>query len=206
MTSSSKPRNSMSLENAAVLVIDMQHDFIDEDAPICCKGGKEIVPHIQELTALARLRGLPVIFTKESHRRQKVDFGLELEYGETEHCLEGSTGVEIIDELCPRAEDYVLVKRRYSGFFATDLDMLLKGLKADTLVLTGVATDVCVRATAQDALQLDYRVLVPEECVAGTSRARHAAALDHISYVLGRVVPIAALLEQLREHRESSHA
>jgi nicotinamidase-related amidase len=182
----------------AVLVIDMQHDFVDEDAPIACRGAKEIVPNLQALTRLARAAGIPVIYTKESHRRQKIDFGLELEYGEIEHCVEGTRGIEIIDELRPHESDYVLVKRRYSGFFATDLDLLLKGLGVDTLVLTGVATDVCVRATAQDALQLDYRVIVPQECVAGTNEARHAAALEHIGYVLGRVVPLKNLIEQLR--------
>jgi nicotinamidase-related amidase len=187
----------------ALLVIDMQHDFVDADAPIACKGAKDIVPSIQELTAFARAVGIAVIYTKESHRKQKVDFGLELEYGETEHCVEGTRGIEIIDELYPHDNDYVLVKRRYSGFFATDLDLLLKGLFIDTLVLTGVATDVCVRATAQDAMQLDYRVLVPRECVAGTSEERHSAALEHIGYVLGRVLPLEVVMQQLRDAARS---
>ncbi|MBZ5782378.1 cysteine hydrolase family protein, partial [Klebsiella aerogenes] len=77
-------------------------------------------------------------------------------------------GVEIIADLSPQVGDQVLIKRRYSAFFATDLDLLLRGMGVDTVVLTGVATDVCVRATAQDAMQLDYRVIVPRECVAGT--------------------------------------
>ncbi|WP_372012886.1 isochorismatase family protein [Tistrella mobilis] len=176
---------------AAILIIDMQHDFVDDDAPIACPGAREIVPAIRHLSAAARAAGLPVIYTRESHRRQRVDFGLELEYGETLHCVEGTRGVEIIDELAPDPDDYVLIKRRYSGFFATDLDLLLRGLGVDTLVLTGVATDVCVRATAQDGLQLDYRVILAEDCVAGTTRARHDAALEHIGYVLGRVMPVA---------------
>jgi nicotinamidase-related amidase len=181
----------------AVLVVDMQHDFVDDDAPVACRDARNIVPNLQALTGLARAAGIPVIYTKESHRRQKIDFGLELEYGETEHCVEGTRGIEIIDELRPHDSDYVLVKRRYSGFFATDLDLLLKGLGVDTLVLTGVATDVCVRATAQDAMQLDYRVIVPQECVAGTTEARHTAALEHIGYVLGRVLPLTRVIEQL---------
>ncbi|MDQ0704015.1 nicotinamidase-related amidase [Pseudomonas sp. W3I7] len=190
--------------NIALVVIDMQHDFVDEDAPIACKGAGAIVPLIHELTALARTLGIPVIYTRESHRKQKVDFGLELEYGETEHCVEGTPGIEIIDELRPHESDYVLVKRRYSGFFATDLDLLLKGLGVNTLVLTGVATDVCVRATAQDALQLDYRVWVPHECVAGTSEARHLAALEHIGYVLGRVLPLESVMQHMRDSCEVS--
>lgn len=183
----------------AVMVIDMQRDFVAEGAPVFCEDGQGAVAHIQRLLAAARADAIPVIYTQECHRRQKIDFGLELEYGETEHCLEGTSGVEIIDELRPHPDDHVIVKRRYSGFFATDLDILLKGLGVDTLVLTGVATDVCVRATAQDALQLDYRVLVPRECVAGTRRDRHEAALDHIGYVLGRVLSLDAVLAQFAD-------
>jgi len=180
-----------------MLVIDMQCDFVDDDAPIACKGAKDLVPRILALKRTARAAGIPVIYTKEAHRSQKIDFGLELEYGEIEHCVEGTRGVEIIDELRPEDCDHVIVKRRYSAFFATDLDLLLRVLGIDTLILTGVATDVCVRATAQDALQLDYRVFVPPECVAGTSEARHTAALEHIAYVLGRVLPLATLIERV---------
>src|ERR1700735_434318 len=129
----------------AVLVVDMQHDFVDDDAPVACRDARNIVPNLQALTGLARAAGIPVIYTKESHRRQKIDFGLELEYGETEHCVEGTRGIEIIDELRPHDSDYVLVKRRYSGFFATDLDLLLKGLGVDQRVLAGAATDGCGR-------------------------------------------------------------
>ena len=181
----------------AILVIDMQHDFIDDDAPITCHQGREIVPRLQELLDAARAARLPIIYTHEAHRASRIDFGRELDYGEILHCLEGSRGVEIIPELRPRADDYILVKRRYSAFFATDLDLLLKGLGVDTVVLTGVATDVCVRATAQDAMQLDYRVIVPRECVAGTSVSRHDAALENIAYVFGKVFSLSAVIDNL---------
>lgn len=181
----------------AILVIDVQHDFIDDDAPIPCLRGREIVPRLQELLDAARAARIPIVYTQEAHRASRIDFGRELDYGETLHCLEGSRGVEIIPELRPRAGDHVLVKRRYSGFFATDLDLLLKGLGVDTVVLTGVATDVCVRATAQDAMQLDYRVMVPRECVAGTSVSRHEAALENIAYVFGKVVSLSAVIDML---------
>lgn len=185
------------LGRAAILVIDMQHDFIDEDAPISCPGGRHLIPQLRKLLDYARNARIPIIYTQEAHRSTKVDFGRELDYGETLHCLEGSRGVQIIPELAPQASDHVLVKRRYSGFFATDLDLLLKGLRASTLVITGVATDVCVRATAQDAMQHDYRVLVPRECVAGTRLDRHEAALENIAYVFGKVQSLPEVLQML---------
>jgi nicotinamidase-related amidase len=181
----------------AVLVIDMQRDFIDEGAPIECPGGRDIIAPIQRLLNLARQKGLPVIYTQEAHRAEGVDFGRELDGEEPVHCVEGTPGVEIIPNLTPRPRDFLIVKRRYSAFFATDLDLLLRGLEVDTLILTGVATDVCVRATAQDAQQLNYKVIVPEECVAGTSVEQHHAALRNIAYILGKVLPLSKVMSML---------
>jgi nicotinamidase-related amidase len=181
--------------NPAVVVIDMQHDFVDEGAPIECAGGREIVPALARLLDVARANDVPVIYTEERHRADGID--LELSNEEPEHCLEGGAGVEIVEGLRPREGDYVVTKRRYSGFFMTDLDLLLRSLRVDTLVLTGVATDVCVRATAQDAHQLNYRVVVPRECVAGTTSAQHDAALRNIDYVFGHVAPLVDVLSLL---------
>lgn len=150
----------------AVIVIDMQRDFVAKDAPIECYGARNILPHIRELLNTARSLGVPIIIAKEVHRLDGSDFGIELEK-ESKHCIEGSGGEEIVDELLPKKSDYIILKRRYSGFYETDLEILLKGLRVDRLILMGVATNVCVRATAQDAKQKDYHVIVPKECVAG---------------------------------------
>lgn len=181
----------------AVVVIDMQNDFLAPGAPIECAGGRAIVEPIGKLLSMARHRKVPVIFTQELHRAEMIDFGRELDYEEPVHCLEGSKGADYFGALRPLQGDFAVPKRRYSAFFATDLDILLKGLGVDTLILTGVATDVCVRATAQDAHQHDYRVIVIPECVAGTNAQRHAAALDNIAYVFGRVVGLETMVEEL---------
>ncbi len=181
----------------AILVIDMQRDFIDRGAPIECPGGREIIAPIQQLLSLARQKGVPVIYTQEAHRAEGVDFGRELDGAEPIHCIEGTPGVEIIPDLARQPGDFLVVKRRYSAFFATDLDLLLRGLGVDTLILTGVATDVCVRATAQDAQQLNYWLIVPQECVAGTSVKQHQAALSNIAYILGKVLPLSEVMALL---------
>jgi nicotinamidase-related amidase len=183
----------------AILVIDMQRDFIDQGAPIECPGGREIIPSLRRLLNLARQKGLPVIYTQEAHRAQSIDFGRELDGEEPVHCVEGTPGVEIVPDLAPQPGDFLIIKRRYSAFFATDLDLLLRGLGVDTLVLTGAATDVCVRATAQDAQQLNYWVIVPEECVAGTSVEQHRAALRNIAYILGKVLPLGTVMSTLEQ-------
>jgi len=174
-------------EDCALIVIDMQSDFISKGAPIECKGGREIIPTLTGLINACRSTNIPVIFTKEMHRPEKIDYGMELEREEPLHCLEGTPGVEIIGELEPLSGDYVITKRRYSGFYLTDLEILLKGLKKHTLIITGVATNVCVYATTLDAQQRDYHAIVISDCVAGTDPELHRAFLRNIEYVLGDV-------------------
>ncbi|MFQ5958198.1 MAG: cysteine hydrolase family protein [Alphaproteobacteria bacterium] len=131
----------------------------------------------------ARECGIPVIFFQEAHRRDRVDFGRELDGEEDVHCLEGDERTEIADQAGMRPDDYFIRKRRYSCFFGTDLEILLKGLKADTLVLTGGLTDVCVHYTFVDAHQRDYFCRVVEDCVAGSGEEAHEAALRAMEYL-----------------------
>lgn len=184
-------------ENCALIIVDMQHDFISEGAPIECPGGREIIPNISKIKEWAKNNNIPVFYTKESHRTQKVDFGLELERSEPEHCLEGTPGIEILDELEPDDDDYVIIKRRYSGFYLTDLEILMKGLKKNCLIITGAATNVCVYATALDTQQRDMNAIVLSDCVAGTSVELHEAFLKNIDYVIGDVVTSQELMDTL---------
>lgn len=174
----------------AVLVIDMQRDFLDPGAPIETPGGRAIIPAINRLTARARARGIPVVFTQEMHRADKSDFGIELEF-EPPHCLEGTPGMELADGLEVAPTDYrILGKRRYDAFLGTDLETLLRGLRAENLIVTGVCTDICVTSTVQHARNLDFRCVIPRECVAGTTSERHAAALLCLGHVFGYVTSL----------------
>jgi nicotinamidase-related amidase len=129
---------------------------------------------------------VPVVFFQEVHRRDLVDFGRELDGEEGVHCLEGEPGTALVPELLPQEGDYFIPKRRYSCFFGTDLEILLRGLRAETLLLTGGLTDVCVHYTFADAHQRDFYVRVIEDCVGGSTVARHAASLDAMAYLQAR--------------------
>lgn len=132
----------------------------------------------------ARAADIPVIFVKEVHRDNMIDFGRELDGSESVHCLEGSPGSEFaFEELEMRPDDYKIAKRRYSVFYGTDMEILLKGLKAETLILVGGFTDVCVHYSFVDAHQGDYYCRVVEDCVAGSSVAAHDAALVAMEYL-----------------------
>lgn len=136
------------------------------------------------VVAAARKAGVPVVFVKEVHREDRIDFGRELDGQEGVHCVETNPwsdyAVEAF-EMTPR--DYRIAKRRYSVFFCTDMEILLRGLKAETLILVGGFTDVCIHYSFVDAHQNDYYCRVVADCVAGSSQRAHDYALEAMEYL-----------------------
>lgn len=172
---------SLNSKTPALLLIDFQTDFISGSCKIV--GSAEMLPKAKQVLFAARQAKLPIIYTKEVHRKEMVDFGRELDGTEPIHCLETWSGTEIDSELAPIEGEFVITKRRYSGFFGTDLEILLRGLKVDTLVLMGTMTNVCVHYTAVDAHQRDYHFHVIEDCCAGSDWEAHWAALTAMEYL-----------------------
>jgi nicotinamidase-related amidase len=180
--------------STALLVVDMQNDFLVADAPVRVPGGTELVPLIAELAAQCRSAGFPVFYTQEMHRADLSDFGIELDF-EPAHCLEGSGGEELIDGLGVMPSDVLIRgKRRYNAFLGTDLDLALRIRGVENLIVTGVCTDVCVIATVHHARNLDYRCFVLEDLVAGTTVERHLAALECMSNAFALVGSSADVL------------
>ncbi|MCW4444173.1 cysteine hydrolase [Vibrio splendidus] len=173
----------------ALIVIDIQAgSFVDiptKDLAIAhMPNFKERLLVAREAIDQARLCGIPVIFVQEVHRPDMIDFGRELDGSESVHCLESKPTTSIaVEQMGFLKTDYVVKKRRYSAFFSTDLEILLKGLGADTLILCGALTDVCVHYTFVDAHQSDYFCRVIEEAVAGSSSDAHDASLAAMEYL-----------------------
>lgn len=146
--------------------------------------GDDARRNARRLVASARENQIPVIFIQEVHRPDMVDFGRELDGTEDVHCIEGLHSTEIADEEVDfRQGDYFVPKRRYSAFYGTDFEILLKGLKVQTLILTGGLTDVCVHYTFVDGHQGDYHCRVVEDCVIGSSVEAHKASLRAMEYL-----------------------
>jgi nicotinamidase-related amidase len=154
----------------------------DHGIPIM-PGGGERHGRIRALVDSARAAGVPPVFIQEVHKPSLMDFGRELDGVEGVHCLEGDAATELADGLAPRADEYLIRKRRYSAFFATELELVLKSYGADTLILVGALTDVCVHYTFADAHQRDYHCRVVTDCVGGSSREAHDAALRAMGYL-----------------------
>jgi biuret amidohydrolase len=146
-------------------------------------GHAERVDRAGKLLAAARAAGVPVVFFQEVHRPSGVDFGRELDGTEGVHCVAGEPGTDLEDSLRPLPEEFHIVKRRYSGFIGTDSEIVLRGLRASTLILIGGLTDVCVHYTFADAHQRDYYVRVVTDCVGGSSQYLHDAALAAMEYL-----------------------
>lgn len=171
------PPGALKTNDSALLVIDMERDFVDPGAVQETPGGRAIVSAINRLITWARSHAMPVIFTHEMHRADHSDYGIELEFDPV-HCLEGTPGCELTDGLDARPEDWrIRNKRRYDCFVGTDLDLLLRSRKIKNLVCCGVTTHCCVMSTVYSARNLDYRVVVPTDAVAAVSPAHQAAAL-----------------------------
>ena len=169
-----------------LVVIDIQGGASTSDEPSAIpfmNGYEAAMDRVPALVEQAREAGVPIVFFQEAHRRDLVDFGRELDGDEGVHLLEGDPGTEIAASLGVRPDDYVIRKRRYSCFFGTELEILLKGLRAETLILVGGHTDVCVHYTFVDAHQHDYFCRVVEDCVARSSTDAHDAALRAMEYL-----------------------
>nr|WP_217359637.1 cysteine hydrolase [Ruegeria arenilitoris] len=172
----------------ALILIDIQKSTFIDDSEVRSidnmPGYKERMIAARDLVDAAHDNNVPVIFVQEIHRPDKIDFGRELDGDEDIHCLEGDPRTEVAkDEMGYRKGDYIVLKRRYSAFFGTDFEILLRGLKVDTLLLCGGLTDVCVHYTFVDGHQSDYFCRVVEDCVGGSSFQAHEAALKAMEYL-----------------------
>jgi nicotinamidase-related amidase len=177
----------------ALLIVDMQNDFVLPGAPVATPGAPDLVPVIAALARAARAAGFPVVFTQEMHRADLSDFGIELAF-EPPHCLEGTPGMDLVAGLEPQPGDVrIRAKRRYDAFLGTDLDVVLRARGVQNLLVAGVCTDICVISTVYHARNLDYRVFLLRDAVAGTTTERHAAAIACMEHVFAYVGTTAEL-------------
>jgi len=187
MASPRKPQRNLIEGRPALIVIDIQAStFIEQDVRAI-----DHMPGYADRMATARFAidkarecDIPVIFFQEVHRPDLVDFGRELDGSEDIHCLENDPKTAVaVEEVGFLSTDYLIKKRRYSAFFGTDFEILLRGLRIDTLLLCGGLTDVCVHYSFVDGHQSDYFCRVIEDCVAGSSEDAHEYSLQAMEYL-----------------------
>lgn len=147
----------------ALLVIDMQNDFVKPDAPMCVPMATEAVPNISKLITLCREKGSTIIYTAHVHGKDRSDMGLMSDFwppiDSQEALVDNTYGADIYSALAPEKEDVLIKKHRYSAFYNTDLEHYLESKEIDTLIITGTVTNMCCDSTARDAQFRDYKVI-----------------------------------------------
>ena len=149
-------------KRTAVIVIDMQNDFVTEGYPLYTPMANKTIPKMAKFLDACRKRGIMVIYSAHVHRTSGADFGI---YDKLWKCcadrtglIENTPGAEIPAEIAPKGDEILIKKHRYSVFYDTDLDTILRNYKIETTVIVGVATDVCCFSTARDAMFYGYDV------------------------------------------------
>lgn len=191
-------------EHTAVLVIDMQNDFCEVGGMFHkegydVSGAKEITPRILNLVEKAREYGTSVIFVKNVSNakcnylsdvwlEQNIRMWKGKRYIEYPVCEEGSWGSEFCKGFEPREKDFVVIKNRYSAFEGTNLELILKSNGIRTLIVTGVATNVCVESTIRQGYLKDYYIVAPEDCISSLNKEMHEASLFSIDKWFGHVL------------------
>jgi ureidoacrylate peracid hydrolase len=178
-------RLQLDTARSAVLVIDMVNDFCKPGGAMVLPGYESLVPPQLKVIEAARAAGVPVLWIHDSHRRK---MRRDREWVKrTPHCIEGTWGTEIIEDLGARDDEIHVLKHRYSAFFQTDLDLVLKDMLVDQLVIFGVVTNICVRSTVHDAFFNGYEVVVPRDCCAATGPREQDSTLYDIATHFGVV-------------------
>ena len=172
--------NAPDKSKVALLIIDMICDFEFSGGDRLCANAARISKNIASLKKKAKKAGVPVIYVNDNFGKWQSDFKKLLRHS----ISKASRGRPIAEKLKPDDEDYFVLKPKHSGFYSTTLDVLLKYLGAEMLILTGVTTDICILFTANDAYMRDFHLLIPRDCVAANDRKTSEKTLDYMEKIL----------------------
>ena len=184
-----------------LLLIDVINDLNFDRADELLAPALPMARKIATLKREAARLQIPTIYVNDNFGQWKSDFRHTVEHC----CADNSRGREISRALRPEASDYFVLKPKHSGFYATTLDVLLEYLKVDTLIITGIAANICVLFTANDAYMRDYRLFVPSDCVASNSAEETENSLRQMKTVLkADIRPSVAIEVSVLKERPAS--
>lgn len=186
----------LSKEKAALLIIDMQRFFLNPGSPTFTCGGLAILPKVKQLISAFREAGRPVIYTRHVHHPDRLDAGIMEGWWEG-MCLEGSPESEVHDDIAPLPNEKVILKHRYSGFYNTDLETVLRCLRIEDVVISGIMSNMCCESTARDAYYRDYRVFFLADGTGTISEEMHLASLLNLAFGFAFVTTADAVKQQI---------
>lgn len=194
--------------SAALILIDLQKDFFRieyEDQELANRVKRELTEHINRLLDESREHHIPVFFVVTSYKADGSDRNLRMKDIGASFCMEGTEGQELIPGIKTTCADHFILKTRYSAFHNTTLHKELQSRGIDTLIIGGINTHACIRTSAVDAFMRDYRVFIPNECVASYDPAYHETTLDYISKRIGMVLNLKEMVHRLNLDDLSFH-
>jgi nicotinamidase-related amidase len=177
----------------ALLIIDMQNDFVLEDKPLRVSGASAVIPKIQSVLAEFRKKKLPVFHILRVHRADGSDVEIIRQdlFRKQPFAVAGSHGAAVIDELAPQPGEHVLTKTRMSAFTGTELDLMLRTLGVTTLVVCGIQTPNCIRTTVFDGIAHNYPVVLIGDATGAASGEVHLANVRDMQNIGVRIVKAA---------------
>jgi nicotinamidase-related amidase len=188
---------TLNTARSALIVTDMQTFFLDPASPTFTCGGLAILPGIRRLIDAYRAQNLPVIFTRHVHHPDHLDSGIMGWWWEG-MCIEGSPESEVHPDIAPLPKEKQILKHRYSAFYNTDLETILRVQKVEDLVITGVMTNMCCESTARDAYFRDYRVFFLADGTGSISEEMHVASLLSLAFGFAHVTTVDQILHELQ--------
>ena len=188
--------------HCALIVIDMQNAFVAEGAPFETPGARAMIPLLERLIGCARELQMPIVWTQSDHRPPYGGLMLrKFPAIAKDHILwQGEPSFQMYPDMIQPREgslEYRIVKHKFDAFFETDLDAILRFHRADTVIITGTATNACCESTARSAFMRDYKVVFPSDANATFDEAMHRATLVNIDLLFGRVLTTEGLLAEI---------
>jgi nicotinamidase-related amidase len=179
----------------ALLIIDMQNDFVLDGKPMHVAGAPAVIPRIQAVLSAFRKRSLPVFHILRVHRPDGSDVEINRKdlFARSPFAVEGTNGAEVIRELTPLKGEYVIPKIRMSAFIGTELDLMLRTLGVSELFVCGIQTPNCIRTTIFDGLAYNYPVVLIDDATGASSAEVHEANVRDMRNIGVRIVKTAEL-------------
>ena len=187
------------MQRPALLIIDMQNDFILEGRPLRVASAPAVIPKCRELLDAFRAKGLPVFHIVRVHRKDGSDVEITRKelFRKQPFAVEGTPGAAIVDPLAPHPGEYVVPKVRMSAFIGTELDLMLRTLGVTDLVIAGIQTPNCIRTTAFDAIAYNYPVVLARDATGAQSDEIHNANVRDMQNIGVRTMTVRDLIATL---------
>ncbi len=192
-----KHKMNLNKDKSALLVIDMQKFFLNPNSPTFTQGGLAIIPNLKRLIKAFRENNRPVIFTCHIHHPDKIDLGI-MEWWWKGICIEGSEESKIHNEILNKPEEKVVYKHRYSAFYNTDLETVLRCMEIKDIVIAGIMTNLCCESTARDAYFRDYRVFFLADGTGTVNEEMHLASLMNLAFGFAFVTTVDNIINEIK--------